>query len=104
LIPEFGLYPRAPGLAGLSSDTVLLVVEVADSSLHYDMGGKADLYASFGVRELWVIDAVRFATRVFRAPSEAGYVDTRDFTASETVVPRFAPAEFALALADLELE
>jgi Uma2 family endonuclease len=104
LVPEFVIYPRVPGLAGLSGENVLLVVEVADSSLYYDMGRKAGLYASFGVRELWVIDAVRFTTRMFRAPSGAGYLDTLDFTSPETMVPLFAPAEFALALADLELE
>ena len=35
-----------------------------NSSLRYDIGRKAALYASFGIRELWVIDAVRLTTRV----------------------------------------
>ena len=30
------------------------------------MGRKAALYASFGMRELWVIDAVKLTARVFR--------------------------------------
>ena len=58
---------------GLSANNVLLVVEIADSSLRYDIGRKAALYASFGIRELWVIDAVRLTTRVFREPAADGY-------------------------------
>jgi hypothetical protein len=50
---------------------VLLVVAVADSSRRYDTTRKAELYASSGVRELWVIDAARMKTRVFRAPPRA---------------------------------
>ena len=44
------------------------MVEIADSSLRYDIGRKAALYASFGIRELWAIDAVRLTTCVFREP------------------------------------
>ena len=62
---------------------VLLVVEIADSSLRYDVGRKAALYASFGIRELWVIDAVRLTTRVFREPAADGYRDARDLAASD---------------------
>jgi hypothetical protein len=42
-------------------------------------------------------------TRVFRVPSESGYAEKRDFRAPDRLVPLFAPAEFALALEDLEL-
>jgi Uma2 family endonuclease len=81
---------------------VLLVVELADSSKRYDMGRKAKLYASFGVRELWVIDAVRLTARVFHQPAAEGYRETRDCSAAERIVPHFAPVAFALRLADLK--
>ena len=58
---------------------MLLVVEIADFSLRYDIGRKAALYASFGIRELWVIDAVRLTTRVFREPAADGYRNAHDF-------------------------
>ena len=103
LEPDFVIYPLASGLLGLTPSNVLLVVEVADSSRRYDMGRKAKLYASFGVRELWVIDAVRRTTRTFRAPSETGYGETRDYRTTEQIVPLFAPAEFALRLDELKL-
>lgn len=47
---------------------VLLVVEVADSSLAYDLGVKVPLYARHGIPEVWVIDAMTRRTRLFRKP------------------------------------
>ena len=95
--------PLLEGLKGLSGPRALLVVEIADSSLRYDIGRKAALYASFGVRELWVIDAVKLTTRVFRAPSDEGYREAKDLSASDRLVPLVAPQAFALRLDELEL-
>lgn len=104
LEPDVVIFPRASGIPGLSQDNVLLVVEIADTSKRYDMGRKAKLYASFGVRELWVIDAVKLTARMFREPRAEGFAETRDFATNEKLIPRFAPPEFALALGELELE
>ena len=104
LEPDVVIYARATGLKGLTGTNVLLVVEIADSSLRYDMGRKAALYAAFGVRELWVVDAVNLTTRIFRDPAADGYHDTRDFAATELLTPVFAPAAFARRLGELELE
>lgn len=104
LEPDVVIYPRESGLEGLTGANVLLVVEVADSSLRFDTGRKAALYASFGIRELWVVDAVRLTAPVFREPSREGYGEVRDFDAAERMVPRFAPEAFALRLDQLELK
>jgi Uma2 family endonuclease len=40
-------------------DDVLLIIEVADSSIRTDLGWKARLYATAGVREYWVVDLSR---------------------------------------------
>ena len=82
---------------------MLLVVEVADTSLRYDGGRKARLYAQFGIRELWSIDAVKMTTRVFRDPSPEGYAPARDFKASDTIEPLFAPKQLALRLDRIKL-
>jgi Uma2 family endonuclease len=103
LEPDVVIYPRTSGLRGLTGANVLLVVEIADSSLHYDIGRKAALYASFGIRELWVIDAVRLTTRVFRESATDGYRDARDFGPADRLVPLIAPEAFALRLEELEL-
>jgi len=101
LEPDVVIYSRATGLKGLSGPNVLLVVEIADTSLRYDRGRKAALYAGFGVRELWVIDAVKRTARVFRAPSERGYGEVGDFGAAERLVPLIASEGFALRLEEL---
>src|SRR5271154_6544988 len=103
LEPDIVIYPRTSGLRGLTGANVLLVVEIADSSLHYDTGRKAALYASFGIRELWVIDAVRLTTRVFREPAPDGYRDAQDFAPTDHIAPLIAPEAFAVRLDELEL-
>ena len=103
LEPDVVVYDRAAGLKAIKGDTILLVVEIADSSLRYDTGRKAALYASFGVRELWVIDAVARVTHVFCDPSVDRYGSTVTSDADTAVTPLFAPAAFALKLDDLDL-
>ncbi len=103
LEPDVVIFPQASGIRGLTADNALLVVEIADSSLAFDIGRKAALYASFGIRELWVIDAVRLTTRVFREPTADGYRNAHDFVASDRLVPFLAPEAFALRLEELEL-
>ena len=64
LRPRADFYTTAhPGPAD-----VLLVIEVADTSLAYDLGTKVPLYARHGIPEVWVIDAATRRTRVFRQP------------------------------------
>ena len=72
LEPDVVIYPRASGIRGLIANNVLLVVEIADSALRYDIGRKAALYASFGIRELWVIDAVQLTARVLASRRPTG--------------------------------
>jgi Uma2 family endonuclease len=103
LEPDVVIFPRASGLEGLTGASVLLVVEIADSSLRYDIGRKAALYASFGIRELWVIDAVRLMARVFREPAADGYRNASDFGPADRITPLIAPEAFALRLDELEL-
>ena len=103
LEPDVVIYPRASGIRGLSANNVLLVVEIADSSLRYDIGRKAALYASFGIRELWVVDAVRLTTRIFREPAADIYRDASDFGPTDRLTPLIAPEGFALRLDELEL-
>lgn len=69
LRPRADFYTTAhPGPAD-----VLLVVEVSDTSLAYDLGVKVPLYARHGIPEVWVIDAATRRTRVFRQPIGSTY-------------------------------
>jgi Uma2 family endonuclease len=102
LEPDFVFYPKATGIRGLNAETAQLVVEIADSSLGYDLGIKAGLYARFGIRELWVIDAAKLQTRIHRDPTSSGYRSIFDRPSSEQLVPQDVPA-LAVTLAALEL-
>ena len=69
------LKPRADSYSGAhpTAADVLLVVEVADTTLTFDMGTKVPLYARSGIPEAWVVDLQERALRVFREPSASGY-------------------------------
>jgi Uma2 family endonuclease len=69
---------------------VLLVIEVADTSLAYDLGTKVPLYARHGIPEVWVIDAATRRTRVFRQPTggrEAGHATDSGYATEMSVEP-----------------
>jgi Uma2 family endonuclease len=52
---------------------VLLVIEVSDTTLRFDVATKVPLYAGAGVVEAWVVDVENAAVEVFRDPAESGY-------------------------------
>jgi Uma2 family endonuclease len=103
LEPDFVFYPKAGGLKELNAATARLVVEIADTSLAYDIGRKAGLYAAFEVAELWVINAVTLETRIHREPTPTGYRSIVDLPPGQRLVPELAP-ELAVVLSELELE
>ena len=51
----------------------LLVIELAATSLGYDLGGKQRAYAKAGIPEYWVVDLAGRQLHVFRKPSVTGY-------------------------------
>jgi Uma2 family endonuclease len=102
LEPDILVFPRALPLAELAGDRVLFAVELSDSSLSYDLNRKPDLYASFGVPELWVVDAVRFRTHVHRLPREGRYASIEVMPRDAELVPSLAPG-LPVRLSELEL-
>lgn len=48
--------------------SALLVVEVSDSTLQYDLTTKAELYATAGIADYWVLDVTNRELHVFRDP------------------------------------
>jgi Uma2 family endonuclease len=100
--PDFIVFPRRLDLKTLNGGAVLLAVEVADSSLAYDTGRKSRIYAAYGVREAWVINAGTLTTRAFRQVSRNGYRSARNKAYGRRLEPEHAP-ELAVSLADLGL-
>ena len=58
---------------------VLLVVEVADSSLRYDRAEKMPRYARAGIPEAWLVDVTGRAVTVCTVPGSGGYARERVF-------------------------
>jgi Uma2 family endonuclease len=100
--PDFIVFPRAIRVSDVKGPDVLLAVEVADSSLSYDLDRKPLIYAQFGVRELWVVDAKREVVHRRAHLCEGRYTTESKHPASERLVPVEAPAAFAFSLDELE--
>ena len=101
LEPDFIVFSAAKQLASLTGPDILLAVEVADSSLAYDLGRKSKIYAEYDVGELWVINAVRRVVHTHLGPGRGGYAWTAERHASERLEPTHAPRDFAFALDEL---
>lgn len=81
----------------------LLIVEVAESSLAYDLGVKAPLYARHGIPEVWVIDAATRNTHRFRGPRPEGYAEQVMITPEEPLACLALPAATTTLTAALPL-
>lgn len=73
--------PEGYGARHPTAADVLLLIEVADSSLEYDRRVKIPLYARHGVPEAWIVDLENRQVRFFRRPAGDAYTD---ITATET--------------------
>src|ERR1700730_6693657 len=79
LEPDIAVFPQelfkksAAGVARLDPGAAHFVIEVAASSLAYDKGLNARLFARHRVREFWVIDANELTTFVHTGPSGDGW-------------------------------
>ncbi|MGB8277799.1 MAG: Uma2 family endonuclease [Methylovirgula sp.] len=71
--PDLVVYRRGLKLEEVKGPDILLAIEVALTSLAFDRGLKASLYAHYGVRELWVVDAAARITFMHKGPSEKGW-------------------------------
>jgi len=87
--------------------TAELVVEVSESTLTYDRGEKASLYASAGIPDYWVLNLVDRCVEVHRAPIPMpgqpygyGYRTRTQYFANDTVTPLAAPSG-TIRVADL---
>jgi Uma2 family endonuclease len=54
--PDFMVVAPRAGYRAAHPTTATLVIEVAHSSLHLDLGMKAALYAGAGIPDYWVVD------------------------------------------------
>ena len=73
-------------------EDVLLLVEVADSTLAYDRDVKAPLYARFRIPEYWLVDAGAERVTVFREPVDGAWTASEELAGLRAVAPTLLPA------------
>jgi len=68
-----------------------LVVEIADTTLRFDLTVKAELYARAGIVEYWVLDLTGRRLIVHREPQAGSYRSIIAYSESEMVAPLASP-------------
>lgn len=81
-------------------DDVLLLIEVADSSLRYDRSVKLPLYARSRIPETWIVDLKRHTLESYRLPEGDRYTVWSTHHPGETVSLQAAP-DLTLTVTDL---
>lgn len=64
---------------------VLLLIEVADSSVDQDRAVKLPLYARVGIAEVWLVDLIDGVIDAYRTPSSEGYLLRQRYLSSQTI-------------------
>lgn len=70
---------------------IVLLVEVSDTTLAFDLGSKAQLYARAGIQEYWVVDINSKKIDQHREPSPEGYRSLRTVTGASVLSPLAKP-------------
>ena len=92
------LRPRADFYAEShpTSEDILLLIEVSDSSLLFDRSVKLPLYARHGIREVWVVNLVEGHLQSHREPERDGYRVSQRLRPGDRLTPQ--------ALQDVEID
>jgi len=96
LLPREDLYRNSHPTAA----EVLLLIEVSDSTLRFDRGDKAALYARHGVRECWIVDLPNRQVHTLQAPAKGLYQSTTVLQPPGSLTPS-ALREMHIDLAEL---
>jgi len=92
--PDFAVLKPRPDdykLATPRADEVLLIVEVADTSLAYDRNVKRSLYARHGIPEFWIVNLSAGEVEVCRKPSGDDYASVSRVGRGGILEPELLP-------------
>lgn len=101
--PDFAVLKARPDFYGKAHPRppdVLLLVEVADTSLRLDRMVKLPIYAAGGVAEYWIVDLNGEVIEVHREPTGNTYAARRVATRGESINPLAFP-DLAVAVSDV---
>jgi hypothetical protein len=88
------LRPRADFYASRHAGPrdILLIVEIAESSIDYDREVKTRVYAEFGVPEYWIADLNANLVWRYSAPESGAYQTVAQHRRGESIAPALLPA------------
>ena len=72
-------------------DDVLLLIEVADSSVDYDRGEKLPRYARAGIPEVWITVLPERIVEAHTEPADGRYTVRRTYAPGDTITPGCFP-------------
>jgi len=78
--------------AGPESADVLVLIEVADTTVGFDRSRKLPLYARHGVVEVWIVNVHARQLETYRSPSPDGYRERLSLQADQLASPALLPA------------
>ena len=84
--PAISIRDRNPGPAD-----IVLVCEIAETTLAFDLSTKANLYARAGFFEYWVLDLNYSKLIIHQEPSALGFQSVRVYGPAESIAPLAAP-------------
>ena len=82
-------------------DDVLLVVEVADTSLPFDREVKRSLYAQAGISELWIVNLETDRIEVYRTPQDMEYTAEQRYERDQSISLQCLPENAPIAVNDV---
>ena len=87
------LRPLEAGIA--TPEEVLLIVEVAGTSLSFDRETKVPRYAAAGIPEVWIVALEEEQVEAYRHPAQEGYDDVQRYGRGEalgvSILPGLSP-------------
>ncbi len=72
-------------------EDVLLLIEVADSSVDYDRGEKLPRYARAGIPEVWITVLPERIVEAHTEPADGRYTVRRTYAPGDTITPGYFP-------------
>jgi Uma2 family endonuclease len=79
---------------------ILLLIEIADTTIRYDREIKIPLYARHGIPEVWLIDLQQERVEIYLQPSSEGYRQILRPGKNERIVLSLLP-DVSIVIADL---
>lgn len=84
--PDLTLFRRLDAPRVPKAEEVLLVVEVADTTLRQDREVKLPRYAAAAVPEVWIVDLEHHRLEIYTEPSAGTYAEKRTLLPDDAVV------------------